>query len=103
MEVNPPIIIASRRLRGLGLLKHQRNFKKRFSRRAHLGTSYFVYTPIAPHTDRWILQLSNLQRGGYRYTDNLLALEQASPIQSTLPYKELTHSSLHLPAWERLP
>ena len=48
-----------------------------------------------------MLSISNFERGYYRFTEDLLALEAASPSQSSLPYEGYLESPLQPVAWER--
>ena len=52
-------------------------------------------------SDTHILRLSNFARGSYRFTQDLLQLELASPSLQSLPYHSSIASPLRPAAWDR--
>jgi len=57
--------------------------------------------PLLPPADPHILVLSNFSKGAYRFTQDLLSLELASPALPSLPYPCSISSPLRPKAWER--
>ena len=68
----------------------------------HVVTSRpYLCTVLNLSPDPLILKLSNFRKGSYRFTEDLLALESASPPLHSVPYEGSVSTPLQPEAWDR--